>query len=172
MYARTGRPSVPPERLLKALLLIALYSIRSERPFCEQLDYNLLRRWFLDMDMVEGGFDASTFSRNRDRLLKHDVAGAFFRQNRDQARGKRLMSSTPFAGCENGRPAPMPTARHHVAFSERAMGFALAERSEEARSRWPRTSPPIDWAGFGAGNGIRTHDLQLGKRIEGHGLSP
>lgn len=97
MYARIGRPSVPPERLLKALLLIALYSVRSERLFCEELNYNLLYRWFLDMDMLEEAFDASTFSRNRDRLLEHDVAGAFFRAVRDRASGKQLMSSEHFS---------------------------------------------------------------------------
>lgn len=74
MYADTGRPSVPPERLLKGMLLIALYSVRSERQFCEQLEYNLLFRWFLDMDMLENAFDASTFSRNRERLMEHEVA--------------------------------------------------------------------------------------------------
>jgi transposase len=78
MYAETGRPSVPPERLLKSLLLIALHSIRSERQFCEQLEYNLLFRWFVDMDMLEEAFDASTFSRNRERLMKHEVAALFF----------------------------------------------------------------------------------------------
>jgi len=67
MYAATGRPSVPPERLLKGQLLIALYSIRSERQLCEQLKYNLLFRWFLDMDMLEPAFDASTYSRNSSR---------------------------------------------------------------------------------------------------------
>ncbi|RME55587.1 MAG: IS5 family transposase [Caldilineae bacterium] len=97
MYSKVGRPSVPPERLLKSLLLIALYSIRSERMFCEQLGYNLLFRWFLDMDMMGDGFDASTFSRNRERLLEHDVAGAFFRAVRDRAKRKRLMSSEHFS---------------------------------------------------------------------------
>ena len=57
MYATVGRPSIPPERLLKATLLMALYTVRSERQFCEQLDYNLLFRWFLDMDMIEPSFD-------------------------------------------------------------------------------------------------------------------
>src|ERR1700684_1607779 len=66
-----GRPSIPPERLLKASLLIALYTVRSERLFCEQLDYNLLFRWFLEMDVTEPSFDHSTFSRNRARLLEH-----------------------------------------------------------------------------------------------------
>ena len=69
MYARDGRPSIPPERLLKALLLIALHSVRSERQFCEQLEYNLLYRWFLDMDLMDSAFDASAFSRNRQRML-------------------------------------------------------------------------------------------------------
>src|SRR3989440_5645903 len=76
-YAADGRPSIPPERLLKASLLMALYSVRSERLFCEQLDYNLRFRWFLDMNMVEESFDHSTFSLNRERLLEHDVAARF-----------------------------------------------------------------------------------------------
>jgi transposase len=63
MYSATGRPSIPPERLLKSTLLMALYSVRSERMFCEQLDYNLLYRWFLDMDMVEPSFDATAARR-------------------------------------------------------------------------------------------------------------
>src|SRR5712672_349533 len=79
MYSTLGRPSIPPERLLKASLLMALYTVRSERMFCEQLDYNLLFRWFLDLNWDEPSFDHSTFSRNRDRLLEHDVAGEFFR---------------------------------------------------------------------------------------------
>src|SRR6202041_921207 len=80
MYAEGGRKSIPPETLLKASLLMALYSIRSERELCEQLDYNLLFRWFLDMDTVEPSFDHSTLSANRERLLAHDVAGQFFGQ--------------------------------------------------------------------------------------------
>ena len=78
MYSENGRPSIPPEQLLKSQLLIALYTVRSERLFCEQLDYNLLFRWFLDMSMVEESFDHSTFSLNRDRLIEHDVARQFF----------------------------------------------------------------------------------------------
>ena len=65
MYAATGRPSLPPERLLKATLLMALYTVRSERLFCEQLDYNLLFRWFLDMDMVEESFVPTVFTKTR-----------------------------------------------------------------------------------------------------------
>ncbi len=70
MYSSTGRPSIPPERLLKASLLMGFYTVRSERLFCEQLDYNLLFRWFLDMGLDEPSFDHSSFSRHRARLLK------------------------------------------------------------------------------------------------------
>jgi len=80
MYAASGRPSIPPERLLTALLLIDLYSVRSERALCEQLDYDLLFRWFLGMNMIESSFDPSTFSKNRERLLEHNVAQQFFDQ--------------------------------------------------------------------------------------------
>src|SRR5688572_32871333 len=78
MYAAGGRPSVPPERLLKASLLMALYSVRSERAFCEELDYHLLFRWFLDMDLLEPSFDPSTFSKNRERFLAHRVGQDVF----------------------------------------------------------------------------------------------
>src|SRR5271168_429225 len=74
MYSEVGRPSIPPERLLKASVLMALYTVRSERLFCEQLDYNMLFRWFLDMDMVEESFVPTVFTKNRERLLAHDVA--------------------------------------------------------------------------------------------------
>lgn len=96
MYSANGRPSIPPERLLKASLLIALFSVRSERLFCEQLGYNLLYRWFLDMDMAEEPFDHSTFSRNRARLIEHDIAKEFFHQVVRQAKGRHLMSADHF----------------------------------------------------------------------------
>src|SRR5271157_4254630 len=96
MYSAVGRPSIPPERLLKASLLMALHTVRSERLFCEQLDYNLLFRWFLDLEMDEASFDHSTFSRNRARLLEHEIAGAFFRGVVAQARGLNLLSDEHF----------------------------------------------------------------------------
>jgi transposase len=77
-YSTTGRPSVPPERLLKALLLMALYSIRSARQRCEQIDLNLLFRWFLDMQPSDDAFDATTFTKNRQRLETHGLTNAFF----------------------------------------------------------------------------------------------
>jgi transposase len=91
MYAERGRPSIPPERLLKACLLIALYSVRSERQFCEQLDYNLLFRWFLDLGMHEASFDTSTFAKNKDRLLRADVARRFFEGVVAQAKAAHLL---------------------------------------------------------------------------------
>jgi transposase len=96
MYSEVGRPSIPPERLLKAQLLIALYSVRSDRLFCEMLDYNILFRWFLDLGMDEPGFDASTFSKNRDRLLAHDVAHLFFDAVVRLAKSKGLLSDEHF----------------------------------------------------------------------------
>ena len=97
MYSRTGRDSVPPETLLKAMLLMALYSVRSERLLCEQLAYNLLFRWFLDMDMTSQPFDHSTFSKNRDRLLEHEAAGKFFHAVFEQAKTAGLTSSEHFS---------------------------------------------------------------------------
>jgi transposase len=96
MYATVGRPSIPPERLLKSTLLMAFYTIRSERLFCEQLHYNILFRWFLDMSMDEETFDHSSFSRNRDRLLKHQVAERFFHEVVEQARRAGMMSDEHF----------------------------------------------------------------------------
>ena len=97
MYAVGGRPSVPPERLLKSMLLMAFYSVRSERLFCEQLDYNLLFRWFLDMDMLEDSFDPSTFTKNRQRLMEHEVAAEFFGAVLGQARDEGLVSREHFS---------------------------------------------------------------------------
>jgi transposase len=96
MYAERGRPSIPPERLLKACLLIALYSVRSERQFCEQLQYNLLFRWFLDLGWDEPSFDASTFAKNKDRLLEADVARRFFEGIVAAAQAARLLSAEHF----------------------------------------------------------------------------
>jgi len=97
MYAETGRPSVPPERLLKASLLMALYSVRSERAFREQLDYKLLFRWFLGMDLAEPSFDPTVFTKNRQRLLRHRVAQEFFDVVVAQARRRNLMSEEHFS---------------------------------------------------------------------------
>jgi len=96
MCSKVGRPSIPPERLLLATILMALYSIRSERMFCEQLRYNFLFRWFLGMDMIEPAFDHSVFSANRERLMGHEVSGMFFREVVERARKLKLMSDDHF----------------------------------------------------------------------------
>jgi len=96
MYAEGGRPSIPPERLLKASLLIDLYSVRSERAFCEELDYNLLFRWFLDMQLMEPSFDASTFTKNRERLLKHAIGQQLFDEVVGEAHARGLLSDEHF----------------------------------------------------------------------------
>jgi transposase len=97
MYAMGGRPSVPPEQLLKATILMAMYSIRSERAFCERLNYDLLFKWFLDLPIDAKAFDASTFSKNRRRLLDHDIADRFFAAVVRQARLRRYVSSDHFS---------------------------------------------------------------------------
>jgi transposase len=96
MYSEIGRPSIPPEVLLKAQLLIALYSVRSDRLFCDQLDTDLLFRWFLDMDLDTPSIDHSTFSRNRQRLLEHDAARKFFEKVVAFGREKNLLSNEHF----------------------------------------------------------------------------
>jgi transposase len=96
MYAEIGRPSIPPEHLLKSCLLIALYSIRSERQFCERLQYDLLFKWFLDLNITDPAFDASTFSKNKERLLEHEVARRFLAVVVAEARRRRLLSAEHF----------------------------------------------------------------------------
>ncbi|BCR05804.1 hypothetical protein DESUT3_28730 [Desulfuromonas versatilis] len=78
MHSHTGRPSTPPEQLLRASLLQVLYSIRSERMLVEQLDYNLLFRWFVGLSMGDKAWNHPTFSKNRDRLMQFEVATVFF----------------------------------------------------------------------------------------------
>ncbi len=97
LYADNGRRSIPPERLLKASLLMALYSVRSERAFCEQLTYNFLFRWFLHMDLVEPSFDHSSFSKNRTRVMEHEIAQQFFDEIIAYARGLDLLSDEHFS---------------------------------------------------------------------------
>jgi len=97
MYSHTGRPSIPPERLIRALLLQIFYSIRSERLLMEQLDYNLLFRWFVGLEMDDGVWDASSFAKNRDRLVDHDVGKQLLGAVVRQARNKGLVSDEHFS---------------------------------------------------------------------------
>ena len=96
MYSDIGRPSIPPEQLLRALLLQALYTIRSERLLMEEIDYSILFRWFIGLSLDEAIWSPTVFSKNRDRLLQADVASAFFDAVLDQARGAALLSDEHF----------------------------------------------------------------------------
>jgi transposase len=96
LYPPTGRPSIPPEKLLRALLLQMLYSVRSERQLMEQLDYNLLFRWFVGLSMDDPVWDPTVFTKNRERLLRGDIARAFFERVLAQAQGRQLLSGEHF----------------------------------------------------------------------------
>jgi transposase len=96
LYAGEGRPSIPPEQLLKARVLTALYSVRSERLFCEQLGYNLLWLWFLDREFAEGSFDHSIFAKNYARVLSAEVARLFFIEVYDLSRQEGWTSNEHF----------------------------------------------------------------------------
>ena len=96
LYVKFGRPSIPPEQLLRAWLLQALYTIRSERQLMEQLEYNLLFRWFVGLGMDDAVWSPTTFTKNRDRLLDGDVATAFFEAVRLHAESERLLSHEHF----------------------------------------------------------------------------
>lgn len=141
MYSTTGRPSIPPERLLKATLLIALYTVRSERQFCEQLDYNLLFRWFLDMDMTTSSFDPTAFTHNRTRLIAHDVAGEFFRAVVDQARSAQLMSNEHFTadGTLIEAAASLKSFKKRKARTTRSRRMILEIRASISTARNART---------------------------------
>lgn len=97
LYSPIGRPSIPPEKLLRAMLLQALYSIRSERLLMERLEYDLLFRWFVGIGVDDPAWDHSTFSKNRDRLLEGDIAAKFLAAVLAQPRVKRLLSSDHFS---------------------------------------------------------------------------
>jgi len=97
LYAQGGRPSIAPEKLLRALLLQCLYSVRSERLLMEQLDYNLLFRWFVGLNMDDPVWDATVFCKNRERLLEGDVARAFFQEIGQLAREQGLLSDEHFS---------------------------------------------------------------------------
>ncbi len=151
MYAGGGRPSIPPEHLLKASLLIALYSVRSERQFCERLQYDLLFKWFLDLNITDPAFDASTFSKNRARLLAHDVAAAFFDAVLDEARRRQLLSDEHFtvdgtlleswASMKSFRPKPQAES------GEQEKTDAGEQRDDEPLPKSGGRNPAVDFHG-------------------------
>jgi transposase len=97
LYLRSGRPSIPPEKLLRAMLLQAFYSIRSERQLMERLEFDLLFRWFVGIGVDDAAWDHSTFSKNRERLLERDIAGKLLSAVMTQPRVKRLLSTDHFS---------------------------------------------------------------------------
>ncbi len=119
LYKPGGRPSIPPEHLLKGLLLIALYSVRSERQFCERLQYDLLFKWFLDLNITDSAWDASTFSKHRADLLEQRVVHEFFAAVLAEARRRQLLSADHFtvdgtlleawASLKSFQPKPPPS---------------------------------------------------------------
>ena len=118
MYAAGSRRSVPPEILLKSTVLMAMYSIRSERAFCERLNYDLLFKWFLDMRIDQPAFDATTFTKNRKRLLEHEVA-----------------TSSLLPWCARRSSAATCRARTCPASTGRSPGTATPSGSRPPRSR-------------------------------------
>ena len=155
LYARHGRPSIPPERLLRALLLQAFYTVRSERQLMEQLDYNLLFRWFVGLSMDDPVWDATVFCKNRDRLLDGDIAAKFFVTvlNLPQVRG--LLSSEHFsvdgtlieAWASMKSFVPKDGAMiHHLVSNRAAVRGAMPSATSMARSarttRIPRLPTP------------------------------
>jgi transposase len=138
MYSAVGRPSIPPEHLLKGCLLMALFSVRSERQFCEQLQYNLLFKWFLDLNVADPAFDASTFSKNRQRLLEHSVASAFFDEVLAIAQEQRLLSEEHFSvdGTLLEAYASMKSVRPRDEDEGSADGGQSGTAGSGGRNRW------------------------------------
>ena len=147
MYAADGRPSIPPEHLLKACLLMALYSVRSERQFCERLEYDLLFKWFLDLNIMDRSFDHSVFAKNRQRLLDADVAREFLLQIVEQAREQRLLSEEHFS-----------------------VDGTLLEAWASLKSFRPRDEDPPPSAALGDGGGGRNREVDF--RASGGAMRP
>jgi transposase len=144
LYASGGRPSVAPEYLLRAQLIQILYAIPSERRLCEQLRYNLLLRWFVGLPMDEPVWHATTFTKNRDRLLTSAVAEAFFRAIRGQAEAHRLLSREHFS--VDG------TLLEAAASLKSLRPLAESEAEEPPAPRGGGRNPEVDWRGERRGN--------------------
>lgn len=144
IYSTVGRPSIPPERLIKAMLLVALYTIRSERQLCERLHYDLLFKWFLDFNIDDEIFDPSTFSKNRDRLLDAGVTSELFNRVVNQARAARLLSEDHFsvdgtlldawASQKSVRPKDEPDNEHPDLSTNDWVDFSGTKRTNETHA--------------------------------------
>ena len=144
LYSKIGRPSIPPEKLLRALLLQAFYSVRSERQLMEQLDYNLLFRWFVGLSMDAPVWDVTVFTKNRERLLAGNVAATFLATVLGQPKVKALLSDEHFsvdgtlieawASVKSFRPKSLPPRRRGTAAaSRRGRGATVSATSTVRR---------------------------------------
>ena len=166
LYSPLGRESIPPERLLRALLLQAFYSIRSERQLVERIDHDLLFRWFVGLGIEDPVWDATTFTKNRDRLLEGDIAAQFLAAVLAQDKVKALLSSEHFsvdgtlleawASLKSFRPKdgsgdPPGPGRNSLPLRKRgASGIFTASRGATTRTSRPPIPKPVcsakDWA--------------------------
>lgn len=147
MYSPIGRPSIPPERLLKALLLQVIYSIRSERALIEHLDFNILFRWFVGLSIAEPVWNHSTFSKNRDRLIEADIAVSFLSKVIEKADAEGLLSKDHFsvdgtllegwASLKSFRPKDEPPPLQEAAIPR----WTSMERSAVTTPMPPRQTP-------------------------------
>src|ERR1051325_9947361 len=145
LYAAFGRPSIPPERLLRAMLVQAFYSIRSERQLMERLDYDLLFRWFVGLGVDDPVWDPSSFSKNRDRLLEGDIAARFLTALLALLRVKRLLSHEHFsvdgtlieawASMKSFKPKDVPTPDETAPPQGRAASTISRELRRNAATR-------------------------------------
>jgi transposase len=144
IYADRGRYSVPPEWLLRGLVLQALYGIRSERLLCEQLNYNMLFRWFVGLGMEDAAWDHSTYTQNRDRLIEHEVVKALFGQVMKQAEDAKLLSSEHFSvdgtlirAWASHRASFPRTDRHRTRAAARAIRKSTSSGNSAATTPMP-----------------------------------
>ncbi len=139
LYSPLGRESIPPERLLRALLLQAFYSIRSERQLVERIEFDLLFRWFVGLGIDDPVWDATTFTKNRDRLLDGDIAAKFFAAVLDDAKVKGLLSDEHFS--VDGTLVEAWASRRRRAATARATSMARSARTR------PIARPPTRMRG-------------------------
>src|SRR5580693_6429536 len=153
LYSPIGRPSIPPEKLLRAMLLQAFYSIRSERLLMERLEYDLLFRWFVGIGVDDAAWDHSVFSKNRDRLLEGDIAAKFLAAVLAQPKVNKLLSSDHFSvdGTLIEAWASRRASSRRTALASRRLkaAGAMAKRTSMARNArtTPMLRPPIRMPG-------------------------
>ena len=170
LYAPIGRPLIPPEKLLRALLLQAFYAVRSERQLMEQLDYNLLFRWFVGLGIDDPVWDVTVFTKNRDRLLAGDIAAKFFRAALGQPPVKTLLSDEHFsvdgtlieawASMKSFKPKDGGTPSRQQAVA--AAGMSSATSTARSAPMRPMLRPPIPMRACSARAAARRRSFATG----------